>query len=65
MTEQDRRLTKHLAVAILLKLLVLLLLWQVFIRGQRVEVDSQHMAEIVAPAAAPASAGSQEASHDQ
>lgn len=64
-TGADRRLLRHLTVAIVLKLLVLLLLWQVLIRGQRVDVDGQRMAEIVAPAAAPTPAVSQEASHGQ
>lgn len=64
-TGADRRLARHLALAIVLKLLVLLLLWQVFIRGQRVDVDSQRMADIVAPAAASSSAVTQEVPRDQ
>lgn len=58
-TGPDRRLVRHLVVAIVLKLLVLLLLWQFLVRGQRVEVDSQRMGEIVLPAA-PTPAVSQE-----
>ena len=64
-TRVDRRLLRHLTVAIVLKLLLLLLFWQFFFRGQRVDVDSQRMAEIVAPATGPSSAATQEVPHEQ
>lgn len=40
MTSSDRRLLRHLALAVVLKLLVLTLLWLGFIRDARVSVDS-------------------------
>ena len=36
----DRRLVRHLAIAVVLKLAVLALLWQVFVRDARVPVDA-------------------------
>jgi hypothetical protein len=36
----DRRLFRHLAVAVLLKLLALTVLWWAFIRDARVDVDA-------------------------
>ena len=51
MTEQDRRLTRHLAVAVLLKLVALVVLWQFFVRDQRIAVDPLRAAENMAPAA--------------
>jgi hypothetical protein len=36
----DRRLARHLAIAVLLKLLALTALWWLFIREARVEVDA-------------------------
>lgn len=65
MTEQDRRLTKHLAVAILLKLVALVVLWQFFVRDQRITVDPQRAAENVAPAATASRHLSVEVPHDQ
>ena len=40
MTNPDRRLARHLAIAMLIKLAVLSLLWSVFIRHSRVSVDA-------------------------
>jgi len=40
MTPQDKTLVRKLAVVLLLKLLVLLALWWIFVREQRVAVDT-------------------------
>lgn len=40
MTPQDKTLVRKLAVVLLLKLLVLLALWWIFVREQRVAVDA-------------------------
>lgn len=50
MTRQDRRLVRHLAVAVALKLAVLAALWWVFVRDERVSVDAAAAAaRLVAP----------------
>ncbi|MGD9832218.1 MAG: cytochrome oxidase putative small subunit CydP [Piscinibacter sp.] len=36
----DRRLVRHLAIAVLLKLLALVVLWVAFVRDARVDVDA-------------------------
>ncbi len=36
----DRRLVRHLAIAVLLKLLALVVLWAAFVRDARIEVDA-------------------------
>jgi hypothetical protein len=40
---RDKPLLRHLSVLLALKVALLWLLWAVFIRGQRVEVDPAHM----------------------
>ena len=40
MTLQDKTLVRKLAIVLLLKLLVLLALWWIFVREQRVTVDA-------------------------
>jgi 4-amino-4-deoxy-L-arabinose transferase-like glycosyltransferase len=40
MTRQDRRLVRHLAIAVALKLAVLAALWWAFVRDERVSVDA-------------------------
>ena len=41
----EHRLLRHLAIAIVLKLIVLLALWWLFFRGASVTVDSERAAE--------------------
>lgn len=41
MTRQDRRLVRHLAIAVALKLVVLAALWWAFVRDERVSVDAE------------------------
>lgn len=43
MTSSDRRLLHHLAWVVVLKLLVLVGLWQAFVADQRVPVDEATM----------------------
>ena len=40
---RDRPLLRHLAIVLVLKIALLWLLWAVFIRGHRVDVDPAHM----------------------
>lgn len=40
MTDPDKRLLRNLAIALLIKLAVLSILWWVFIRDSRVSVDA-------------------------
>ncbi|HJV52704.1 MAG TPA: hypothetical protein VJ652_14650 [Noviherbaspirillum sp.] len=47
----DRRLLRNLALAILIKLLLLSALWWMFVRDQRVQVDAAAMAASFAGAA--------------
>lgn len=63
--DSDRRLARHLGIVIVLKLLALALLWQFFVRDQRVTVDSRRAAEIVAPAPTPSPRSPTEPRHDQ
>jgi hypothetical protein len=44
MTRADSRLVRHLAIAILVKLALLMLLWWGFVRDQRVNVDADRAA---------------------
>ncbi len=55
----DRLLMRHLAVAVLLKVLVLALLWWLFVRDSRVAVDGPAAAQhLAAPSpAAPTTTG--------
>lgn len=44
MSPADRRLLRHLLIAVAIKIVVLTLLWWVFIREARVPVDSERAA---------------------
>ena len=44
MSPADRRLTRHLVLAIAVKLVVLVGLWWFLVRGQSVDADSEHTA---------------------
>lgn len=44
MTQDERRLTRHLVIAVLIKLAVLVLLWWVFVRDARVSVGTEGVA---------------------
>jgi len=44
MTPNDRRLLRHLTIAIAIKLVVLVLLWWLFVRDQQVSVDADQAA---------------------
>lgn len=46
----DRRLLRNLALAILIKLLLLTALWWMFVRDQRVQVDAATLADTFAGA---------------
>jgi len=65
MTDPSRRLVRHLALAIGLKLVALVLLWQWFVHDQHVAVDSRRAAENILPVAAQPVQLTQEVSHDQ
>ncbi|WP_175048317.1 cytochrome oxidase putative small subunit CydP [Duganella vulcania] len=45
--ETDQRLLRHLAVAVLLKLALLAVLWWAWVRDARVDVDAGAMADRV------------------
>lgn len=49
MTPSDRRLLRHLVVAVLVKLVALLVLWLLFVRDARVPVDADAAARRVEP----------------
>lgn len=51
MKMNDRRLLRNLALAILIKLLLLSALWWMFVRDQRVQVDAAAMTASFAGAA--------------
>lgn len=44
MSPSDRRLVQHLVIAVVVKLLVLVALWWVFVRDERVTPDSGQVA---------------------
>lgn len=44
----DRKLLRELVVVVLLKLIVLIALWFAFVRDQRVSVDAERVAAVVA-----------------
>jgi len=44
MTQAERRLLRHLVVAVLIKLVVLVVLWHLFVRDARVSVDTDRVA---------------------
>jgi len=45
MKSDDRRLVRHLAIAVVLKLLLLCVLWWAFVRDARVNTDAEQTAE--------------------
>lgn len=45
MTDNEQRLIRHLIIAVLIKLIVLMVLWWVFFHDARVSVDADHVAE--------------------
>jgi uncharacterized membrane protein len=45
MTDLDKRLLRHLTIAVLVKLVVLSVLWSLFIRDARVGVDADAIGE--------------------
>ncbi|HYR25915.1 MAG TPA: hypothetical protein VEQ09_08790 [Aquabacterium sp.] len=53
MTPVERRLLRHLVLAVMLKLLVLTALWWVFVRDARVSVDVDQVGQQIGGAAAP------------
>ena len=56
MTPADRRLLRHLIIAVLIKILVLTALWWMFVRDERIDVDGDGVADrISAVASFPAS----------
>jgi hypothetical protein len=58
MTQADRRLLQHLALAVLVKLVLLTALWALFVRDARVKVDPDLAARRLVqhePATAPGS----------
>jgi hypothetical protein len=50
MTPNDKRLLRHLIIAVLIKLVVLTALWWLFIRDARVSVDSERVADKISGA---------------
>ncbi len=50
MTPNDKRLLRHLIIAVLIKLVVLTTLWWLFIRDARVSVDSERVADKISGA---------------
>lgn len=44
MTQDERRLLRHLVIAVLIKLVVLVVLWWAFVRDARVSVDTDRVA---------------------
>lgn len=53
MKSDDRRLVRHLAIAVVLKLLVLCVLWWAFVRDVRVTTDAAQTAEHIGVEMAP------------
>lgn len=45
MTPSEHRLLRHLVIAVLIKLAVLVLLWWLFVRDARVDADAGSVAE--------------------
>ncbi len=41
MTDNDKRLLRHLVLAVLIKLAAVMALWWMFVRDARVEVDAE------------------------
>lgn len=55
MTHEERRLARHLATAVVVKLIVLTALWWLFVHDARVAVDAERAAAqlVVAPMSPP------------
>ena len=54
MTHDERRLLRHLVFAVVVKLVILIALWWVFVRDQHVQVDAESSAQQLGiPPAAP------------
>ena len=55
MSPTDRRLVRHLMIAVAVKLVVLVALWWTFVRDSHVPVNTEHAASqmLAAPAAMP------------
>lgn len=53
MTRDERRLLRHLVIAVLVKLAVLVVLWALFVRGAAVHAGSDRTAAHLAAPAAP------------
>lgn len=51
MSQEESRLFRHLAIAVMLKLLVLAVLWWMFVRDVRVNVDVEQAAAQMSGAA--------------
>ena len=45
MTHDERRLLRHLVFAVVVKLVILIALWWVFVRDQHVQVDAESSAQ--------------------
>lgn len=71
MKPPDRRLLREILVVAMLKLLLLTLLWQVFVRDHRVQPDSAQIAQRLGASAATSTAAPSsdphpaESDHDQ
>lgn len=50
MTRNEKRLLRHLVIAVLIKLVVLTALWWVFVRDADVSVDAERVAEKISGA---------------
>ena len=50
MTPADRRLLRHLIIAVLIKILVLTALWWMFVRDERIDVDGDGVADRISGA---------------
>jgi hypothetical protein len=53
MTRDERRLRRHLVTAVLVKLALLAVLWFMFVRGERVDVDADQAAGRLGSSASP------------
>jgi len=53
MAHDDRRLLRHLVIAVLLKLALLVALWWAFVRESRVDIDADRAAARIGAPAAP------------
>lgn len=56
MNQTDRRLRRHVITAVAIKLIALAALWQLFVRDERIIVDTERAAMQLGVAAQPAPA---------